>query len=269
MITPRKIAKETMTEEKKQSDRIRPFAYYIGRPISYVLTVPFLYTKITPNMVTVFSIICAIAGLVVNSILKTHWFLTIGWGLFLLWNLFDGVDGNIARYKKQYSKLGTAFDAMGGYVCVVCMLFSSGIAAFNVECILDLYLPWSKIALIICGGFASIFNLFPRLMMYFIKATVKSQNEIEKADSIVDKEHYGFFKIVILNLMAPSDGMLLLLIPAIWLNALDVYTYFYFVMSFLGMMASLFVMFRNRDKDKVEKCAENMQAEISQNGDKE
>ena len=46
MITPRKIAKETMTEEKKQSDRIRPFAYYIGRPISYVLTVPFLYTKI-------------------------------------------------------------------------------------------------------------------------------------------------------------------------------------------------------------------------------
>ena len=251
MITPRKIAKATMTEEKKRTDRIRPF----GRPISYVLTVPFLYTKITPNAVTVISILFAIAGLVLNSVFQTNVMFTVGWIMFLLWNLFDGVDGNIARYKKQYSKFGTAFDAMGGYVCIICMLFSSGIAAYHVDCVLDKYLPWDKIALVICGGFAALFNIFPRLMMYFIKATVNDKDYSMSADSVTDKERYGFFRIVILNLMAPSDGMLLLLMVAIWCNALDIYTYCYFLLSFIGMMASLFVMFREpkESKDKIVK----------------
>ena len=104
MITPRKIAKETMHKDKKREDRIRPFAFYIGRPISYVFTVPFLYTKITPNMVTVISILFAVAGLVINSIFTTALMLSVGWVMFLMWNIFDGVDGNIARYKKQFSK---------------------------------------------------------------------------------------------------------------------------------------------------------------------
>lgn len=250
MITPLKIARATMTDEKKRTDRIRPFAYYIGRPISYVFTVPFLYTKITPNMITVLSILFALAGFVVNSIYATQLMLTVGWILFFLWNIFDGVDGNVARYRKQFSPLGTAIDAMGGYVCVICMLFSGGIAAYNMTNVLDVYLPWDKIALIICGGFAALFNIFPRLMLYFIKATVKSDEDVKNAGRVNDKRNYGFVKIVALNIMAPSDGMMLLYIAAIWLNALDIYTYAYFVLSFLGMMASLFVMFKPR-KNKV------------------
>ncbi|MDE6401102.1 MAG: hypothetical protein K2L54_00645, partial [Clostridiales bacterium] len=170
------------------------------------------------------------------------------------WNILDGVDGNIARYKKQYSKLGTAFAAMGGYVCVVCMLFSSGIAAYNMSCVLDSYLPWDRIALIICGGFAALFNIFPRLMLYFIKATVKDEKAVEQAGKVANKRNYGFIRILILNIMAPSDGMMLLMIPAIWLNALDVYTYFYFALSFLGMMASLFMMFRPQRSADTNDC---------------
>lgn len=269
MITPNKIAKATMSEEKKRTDRIRPFAFYIGRPISYVLTVPFLYTKITPNMVTILSILFAVAGLVINSIFASCLMLSVGWAMFLLWNLFDGVDGNIARYKKQYSKFGTAFDAMGGYSCIICMLFSSGIAAFNTECILDAYLPWGKIALVVCGGFAVIFNIFPRLMMYFVKATVDNKDDVSEADSVTDKEHYGIVKILILNIMAPSDGMLLLLMPAIWLKALDIYTYFYFIVSFLGMMASLFVIFRTRKSKELEKNNSEKSLEELKDEDKE
>ena len=249
MITPAKIAKATMTEEKKKTARLLPFGYYIGRPISYVLTVPFLYTKITPNMVTILSILFALAGFVVNCIFKTSIMLTVGWILFLLWSLFDGVDGNMARYRKQYSKFGDAFDAMGGYICIVCMLFSSGVAAYNVNCVLDSYLPWDKIALIICGGFSAMFNIFPRLMMYYIIATTKD-SDATSAKGVRDKEHYSFVKLIILNLTAPSDFMLLLLLPAIWLNALDVYTYAYFIICFMCMMASLLVMFKNPKSKK-------------------
>lgn len=263
MITPAKIARATMTEEKKKTARLLPFGYYIGRPISYVVTVPFLYTKITPNMVTILSILFALAGFVVNCIFKTSLMLTVGWILFFLWNIFDGVDGNMARYRKQYSKFGDAFDAMGGYICIVCMLFSSGVAAYNVSCVLDSYLPWDKIALIICGGLSAMFNIFPRLMMYYIIATVKHKDS-QSAKSVRDKEHYGFIKIIILNLTAPSDFMLLLLLPAIWLHALDIYTYAYFLLCFLCMMVSLFSMFRNR-KDGSEEVAENSSENSSEN----
>ncbi len=248
MITPKQIAKATMTDEKRKVARLLPFGYYIGRPITYVLTVPFLYTKITPNMISILSILCALSGFVINCIFNTSIMLTVGWILFFMWSIFDGVDGNIARYKKQFSQYGDALDAMGGYVCIVCMLFSSGIAAYNTECVLDVYLPWDKIALIICGGLAALFNIFPRLMMYYIIATAK-HNDSENARSVRDKEHYGFIKIIILNLTAPSDFMLLLLIPAIWLQALDIYTYVYFVLSFLGMIVSLLSMFRTSPKN--------------------
>ena len=36
------LAEKTMTEEKRAQAKNDIFAFYIGRPISYVLTVPFL-----------------------------------------------------------------------------------------------------------------------------------------------------------------------------------------------------------------------------------
>ncbi|WP_462218615.1 CDP-alcohol phosphatidyltransferase family protein [Streptococcus pneumoniae] len=38
--------------------------------------------------------------------------LLLAWFLFFLWNLLDGVDGNLARYREQYSKDGSVVDAM-------------------------------------------------------------------------------------------------------------------------------------------------------------
>ena len=62
MITLREIHKRSMTEEKKATAKNDIFAYYIGRPISYLFTLPFLYTKISPNKVTILSMIFVIFG---------------------------------------------------------------------------------------------------------------------------------------------------------------------------------------------------------------
>ena len=114
MITPKQIEEATMTSEKRASAKNDYFAFYIGRPLSYVLTVPFLYTNITPNTISLISVIPIIIGFVFTYTAQTKEVLLIAWSMFFLWNLLDGVDGNVARYKKQFSKMGSVYDAMSG-----------------------------------------------------------------------------------------------------------------------------------------------------------
>ena len=57
MITPKDIENKTMSPEKRKSAKNDYFAFYVGRPLSYILTIPFLYTNISPNAVSLISII--------------------------------------------------------------------------------------------------------------------------------------------------------------------------------------------------------------------
>ena len=57
MITPKEIEQKTMSPEKRKSAKNDYFAFYVGRPLSYILTIPFLYTNITPNTVC-FNVFC-------------------------------------------------------------------------------------------------------------------------------------------------------------------------------------------------------------------
>ena len=104
MIRVKDIREATMTEEKKKVAKKNIFAFYIGRPISYFFTIPFLYLKIKPNLITTFSMIFSLIGFVFSSYSKIAFFPLIGWFFYFLWNIFDGVDGNVARYKKEFSK---------------------------------------------------------------------------------------------------------------------------------------------------------------------
>lgn len=129
MITPKDIESRTMSPEKRKSAKNDYFAFYVGRPLSYILTIPFLYTKISPNAVSLISIIPIIIGFIAMCLGETKTVLTIGWIMFFLWNLLDGVDGNVARYKKQFSKMGSVYDAMSGYIAMVLSFFGWGVAA--------------------------------------------------------------------------------------------------------------------------------------------
>ena len=100
------LAEKTMTEEKRAQAKNDIFAFYIGRPISYVLTVPFLKMGISPNTVSFLSLFPSIIGFFLIGFGNTMTLKIVGWCMFFLWNLLDGVDGNIARYKEQFSKNG-------------------------------------------------------------------------------------------------------------------------------------------------------------------
>ena len=102
MITIKDIADRSMTPEKRAMAKNDLFAFYIGRPLSYALTIPFLYTDISPNAISMISVVPAIFGFLAACLTRTKAGMIAAWIMFFLWNLLDGVDGNVARYRKQF-----------------------------------------------------------------------------------------------------------------------------------------------------------------------
>ncbi|SNE35842.1 WciO [Streptococcus pneumoniae] len=59
------IERKTMSPAKKAMAKNDYFAFYVGRPLSYLLTVPFVKTNITPNQISYLSIIPLIVGFII------------------------------------------------------------------------------------------------------------------------------------------------------------------------------------------------------------
>lgn len=244
MITPKQIERVTMTPEKKAMAHNDYFAFYIGRPISYVLTIPFLYTRLTPNQVTVMSIIPLIVGFILMYVgTSTRTFLC-GWFCFFLWNLLDGVDGNMARFRKQFSRMGSVWDAMVGYIAMVLSPFAWGIAAAHVEDgIISNLFPLNPDIYIILGALSGIYVIFPRFIMHKTMTTLGLE---ENVPSVKDKEHYSPLKIIGLNLISVTGFMQVIMLISIFLNAFDFFTILYFFLNGGVMIASLVSIFKER-----------------------
>ena len=241
MITTKEIAKKTMSPEKRASAKNDYFAFYIGRPLSYVLTIPFLYTNISPNAISLISIIPIITGFILMYIGRSQNVYLLGWLMFFLWNLLDGVDGNIARYKKQFSKMGSVYDAMSGYVSMVLSFFAWGIAAAHSPGILQSVIDIQLDLYIVFGALSGIFVIFPRLIMHKAITTLGDEKAL---GSVKDKSTYGFIKLVALNLTSISGFVQVLMLIAILFNLFDIFTLGYFVLNLLVCIVSLRSVFR-------------------------
>ena len=236
MITPRDIENKTMDFEKRKSAKNDYFAFYVGRPLSYILTIPFLYMGISPNLISLISIIPIMIGFILMYIGNTKIMLIVGWLMFFLWNLLDGVDGNTARYKKQFSKMGSVYDAMSGYIAMVLSFFGLGAAAAHnpgvfqdiIKLPLDLY--------IMLGALSGIFVIFPRFIMHKAITTLGNQSAMK---SVKDKSEYGFAKLIALNLTSIAGFGQVLMLLAVIFNIMDLFTIGYFILNFMVMIISL------------------------------
>lgn len=237
MITAKDIEKETMSPEKRASAKNDYFAFYVGRPLSYVLTIPFLYTRISPNMVSVISIIPLLIGFVLMYIGQSKQMLCLGWLMFFIWNLLDGVDGNIARYKKQFSKLGSVYDAMSGYAAMVLSFFAWGIAAAHNPGIFQRIMPLPTDIYIIMGGISGVAVIFPRLVMHKV---ISTSGESKSTDSVKNKSEFGFLKIIALNLTSIAGFVQVLMLLAILIDMLDLFTIGYCFLNCGIMIISLY-----------------------------
>jgi len=241
MITPKQIEKAAMPPEKRESAKNDYFAFYIGRPITYWMTVPFLYTKLTPNQITIISILPLLAGFVLSYFAHGSFMCTISWCLFFLWALLDGVDGNVARYRKQFSKYGSVYDALGGYIAMALAPFACGIMAAHNQGVLQHICPVSSELYIIMGALSGMSLIMPRLMMHKMINTVGKDSE---AASMSNKAKYSPIRILALNIISITGFAQLLMLIATLTKTMDIYTMGYFVINVGAMIVSLFSMFR-------------------------
>ncbi len=243
MITPKQIEKVTMSPEKKSSAKNDFFAFYIGRPITYVLTIPFLYTNISPNTVTWISFIPVVVGFILmwfgNSVSSLFW----GWFCFFMWSMLDGVDGNIARFKKQYSKMGDTLDAAAGYYAMALIPLASGIAATNHPGLFSNYFSMPLDTYIILGGLSGLWTVLPRLVMH---KAINSTGE-NNIGGIKDKKEYNLSKIIALNLTSPPGAVQILLLISVFIKTFDLYTVGYFLINTAVMLMSMRSIFKNKD----------------------
>ncbi|SNI08330.1 CDP-alcohol phosphatidyltransferase family protein [Streptococcus pneumoniae] len=229
------IERKTMSPAKKAMAKNDYFAFYVGRPLSYLLTVPFVKTNITSNQISYLSIIPLIVGFIIMIFTTDFVVLLLAWFLFFLWNLLDGVDGNLARYREQYSKDGSVVDAMAGYVAMVLTYFGAGIVAAHLTDS-DIY--------IILGALSGFSLIFPRLVMHKYINTVAQD---ESVSSIKDKSDFNTIKILALNMTSITGIPQVLLLLTILTNQWVLFTLVYFTINFLLMIFSLYSLFKKEN----------------------
>lgn len=229
----KELAEKTMTEEKKKQAKNDFFAYYVGRPLSYLLTIPFLKLKIKPNTISFLSIIPAIIGFFMIGFGTNNSIKILGWCMFFLWNLLDGVDGNVARYTQQFSKTGSLWDATSGYIAMFLTYVAMGTGCYYGNCTL---LDVDQAIMITLGGLSGILSIFPRLVMH---KRITSLGEDKSSESMKDKNSYNFLKIVCLNLISTAGLIQVIMLLSIIFKIMDIFTIVYFIINLIICIGSL------------------------------
>jgi len=98
--------------------------------IAGVLVRPLVATPITPNQLTIFTLLIALGGaamLTVGDVTYTNW----GVGLFVLARFMDHFDGELARQKGMTSRLGYYLDYISGALSYGALFACLGIGFYH------------------------------------------------------------------------------------------------------------------------------------------
>ncbi|MFH1849479.1 MAG: CDP-alcohol phosphatidyltransferase family protein [archaeon] len=133
---------------EKRCHRERDPAPVWLRRLSYYLSIPFIYLRISANQITFFSLILGIMASALFCV-GGYWRILAGLGLLYLDRILDCVDGNIARYTKKYSLGGDFLDAQNHRFIFPLMLLGLGYGVYNTS---------GQIAFLFLGISASFFT---------------------------------------------------------------------------------------------------------------
>lgn len=232
-MTYKEVYDIAMPEKKRREERFNIWVTIAVRPLSVLLTIPFVETNVKPITITKWSIIANLAGFLMISFGHDLIYNLIGWMFFFIWAVLDGVDGNLARCTSRCSPLGDLWDTMGGYIAMILIYFSAGIASFYGDNYFDFC---DKSLILIFGGMTAVISIFPRLIMHKRKST-NIDDKVVKA--ISDKQSFNLSKILAMNLVSPSGFMQIIFLASIIFNLLNYFVAFYFAVNLFIMIISL------------------------------
>ena len=241
MIKYRELVKKTMPESKRKSASKDILGFYLLRPIENLICIPLISAGVPATSITVFSFYVAIFAFVAFLIPGSIGF-WIGWILLLIWNICDGLDGNIARYTNTCSSRGDLWDATAGWVAIISFYFGMGMEAFYRAGYV--FISLEPYYYIIMGCLTGLFWIFPRTVMHK-KATIEG---IDSVKDVKGRSDYGVFKLIAFNFTSITGlGSLLFLISYL-LNLSALCMTFYFLLSAAVCMGSLYSLLRKEKK---------------------
>lgn len=228
-----------MPAEKRKKERMNIWVALVVRPLSVLLTIPFINTKVRPSDITILSIVFSIVGFILFIMGQGDMTMKlVGWFCFFVWAILDGVDGNLARCQKTTSALGELWDAVGGYGAMVLIYLSAGIAAYHDDNVMDFC---DKYLLILLGGICAVASIFPRLIMHR-KHNIMPEKKDD--DGLNHKESYGTKQIIVMNFISVSGFMQVIFLLAILLHVLNFFISFYLCINIVVMLLSLYILMR-------------------------
>lgn len=224
------------TPEKRKKTSI--WARLFSRPLSFLLTYILINIGASANTVSIFSIFEAMLACA---------FLMIGgkfliWGiiLFLLWDVLDCTDGNIARVKGTSSLVGEYMDAISGYTAPAFIYLAVGVAAFRTTSLFSQFDYW----FIVFGAIASISDILSRIIYQKYIVTEYRLGMIGAEGNIDQDRASGIKHIadIIMKNLTYSCLFMPLLVLAYFTNGFDILISFYCVYC-VGVLFATFILF--------------------------
>ncbi len=109
------------------------FDLFFYRPLAFILVKIIYRSNITPNQLTIGAIIMGIIGGIFyaqGSPLSPEYFI-IGALFFMMFNILDCSDGQLARLKKNGTRTGRIIDGVADYIAVTAVYIGIGIGFAN------------------------------------------------------------------------------------------------------------------------------------------
>jgi phosphatidylglycerophosphate synthase len=110
---------DSLPENKNKNDSV--FDRYFMRPLSIPASIPFIKHNMSPNTVSCISLAVAVLGIITT--VKSYIY---GGIVLLIWFILDNVDGNIARYKKDFTDYGDFIDSASSFFIILSILPAMG-----------------------------------------------------------------------------------------------------------------------------------------------
>ncbi len=211
----------------------------LPRMCSIYITKILLHTSLTPNQITLFNTLLAVGSIAL--LWKMQWWSYLAYvvSLFLV-AVLDCCDGEVARFRKMYSKSGTYLDISEATVSRSLMFIALG--AF-------FYFHHHSVSVLVLGLLASNSYLLLKVLHYTKFRVVAPENQLETMTGM-PPENYSFFELCrylveIVVLKPPATYVILI--------ANSLFLYFYHVdyigwvllgFTILHTLVSLWLLYR-------------------------
>jgi phosphatidylglycerophosphate synthase len=213
------------------------------RHVSIYLTWLFLKVGLSPNKITLLSILPALgAGALFTLPDPKYWL--IAWALFFFCEILDCCDGELARYQKSSSLTGEYDDLMAGVYFIRPLLY--GCMSFGIYNVLDSITIFVFVFILVTGWMMYTFSPILCQALLSRKSLLQEelkQNEQVKFPKTLSRGIIPYFRLIFNHtwffLALPVISLLDMFVSPFWLGGLEIdMRYMYIVLFALAVMSA-------------------------------